>query len=282
MWPQSEVIEDDSHVEAVGTGISQRAARRPQMYDGVPPSMHHQAAKRAADAVEAASSIPSSGQHACAFYTRPKAARAALQALLFTEPVGDAVGEAGVVLQRRSLKGQAVGSGAVSCATWQLANLQWKLKRRGEYENRRGALGARRRAARAGSSRSVLRRKWPRSTCKVRRGHVPVVRSVPGSQAWTDAKVCAASILRGLNHAPGNQLTAIACDCDQDEGGPLVRAADQRYQRYLDRNEVWMPRKKIIVSKEEPLQRWNVKAPYCDQQIPEDAYTSTRTPWRAT
>ena len=111
--PQSEVIEDDSYVEA----------RRHRHFTKKPlvvlkcttaflSSMHHQAAKRAADAVEKAPPDTSSGQHACAFYTKPKAARAALQALLFTEPVGDAVGEAGVVLQRASPR-RAASRGSV-------------------------------------------------------------------------------------------------------------------------------------------------------------------------
>ena len=120
------------------------------------------------------------------------------------------------------------------------------------------------------------------STARCVEGTCSVVRSVPGSQAWTDAKVCTASVLRGLNHVLGNQLQAIACDCVQDERGRWSVLQIKGIRGTFDRNEAWMPRKKIIVSKEEPFKLWNVKARIATARSRKNAYTSTRTPWRAT
>ena len=271
--PQSEVIEDDSYVEA----------RRHRHFTKKPlvvlkcttaflSSMHHQAAKRAADAVEKAPPDTSGGQHACAFYTKPKAARAALQALLFTEPAGESVGEAGVVLQRYiPSKGGKPWICRALVDARAAANLQWKL-RRGE-ENTKIDAGP---WAHGGGQPEAWvlsessQEEVATSTARCVEGTCSVVRSVPGSQAWTDAKVCTASILRGLNHVLGNQLTAIACDCVQDERGRWSVLQIKGIRGTFDRSEVWMPRKKIIVRNEEPFQAVECEGAYCDQEIPED------------
>ena len=183
------------------------------------------------------------------------------------------MGEAGVVLQRHipSKGGKAWICRALVDAR-AAANLQWKL-RRGE-ENTKIDAGP---WAHGGGQPEAWvlsessQEEVATSTARCVEGTCSVVRSVPGSQAWTDAKVCtASSVLRGLNHVLGNQLQAIACDCVQDERGRWSVLQIKGIRGTFDRNEVWMPRKKIIVSKEEPFQAVECEGAYCDREIPED------------
>ena len=138
------------------------------------------------------------------------------------------MGEAGVVLQRYSpSKGGKPWICRALVDARAAANLQWKL-RRGE-ENTKIDAGP---WAHGGGQPEAWvlsessQEEVATSTARCVEGTCSVVRSVPGSQAWTDAKVCAASVLRGLNHVLGNQLQAIACDCvKMKEGaGPCCRS----------------------------------------------------------
>ena len=185
------------------------------------------AARRAADAIEPQlrNDAAAASGHACSFYAQPKAARAALQALLFTEPLHESIGEAGVVLQRyvQSKDGKPWVVRAVVDAT-AAANLHWAKERGGERATVNAGPWAKERGH-AAPQAWVFSESSPEAVATSAErcvgGSCSVVKSTPGSAAWTDAKVLTAAVLRGLNGVlpSNNQVAAVACDCVQDEAG---------------------------------------------------------------